>query len=158
MLEILTHPDPVLRTRCAPVTGNPTALARAMLEAMYAAPGRGLAAPQVGVTERLFVMDATWKEGVPDPRVFVNPEIVASEGRQVNEEGCLSIPGVPRRVARAARVTLAFDGPEGRREERFEGFAAACVQHEMDHLDGVLILDHPEADEAEADDAPAAPR
>jgi peptide deformylase len=148
MLTILTHPDPVLRVRCTEATGDATSLARAMLEAMYAAPGRGLAAPQVGVTERLFVMDATWKEGVPDPRVFVNPEIVAREGRQVNVEGCLSIPGMPRRVARARRVVLGFDGAEGRREEAFEGFAAACVQHEMDHLDGVLILDHPEADEA----------
>jgi peptide deformylase len=146
MLTILTHPDPVLRVRCSPVTGDVTALARGMLDAMYTAPGRGLAAPQVGVTERLFVMDATWKEGLPDPRVFVNPEIVAREGEQVNEEGCLSIPGVPRRVARAARVVLAFDGTGGRREEAFEGFAAACVQHEMDHLDGVLILDHPEAE------------
>ncbi|WP_109564500.1 peptide deformylase [Jannaschia seohaensis] len=142
MLEILRHPDPVLRLRCTPVTGDPTALARDMLVAMYAAPGRGLAAPQIGVAERLFVMDASWKDGLPDPRVFVNPEIVASEGRQVSEEACLSIPGQARRVARAEIVTLAFDGPSGRRREVFQGFAAACVQHEMDHLDGILILDH----------------
>ena len=144
-LPILTHPDPILRAVCTPVAGDATRLARDMLDAMYAAPGRGLAAPQVGVTERLFVMDATWKEGLPDPRVFVNPEIVAREGRQANEEACLSIPGVPRRVARPARVTLEWDGAAGRRREDFEGFAAACVCHEMDHLDGVLILDHPEA-------------
>ncbi len=141
---IVLHPDPVLRVACTPVAGDATALARDMLDTMYAAPGRGLAAPQVGVTERLFVMDATWKEGVPDPRVFVNPQIVAREGEQVNEEGCLSIPGVPWRVARPARVTLVFDGSGGRRSESFEGFAAACVCHEMDHLDGVLIVDHPD--------------
>ena len=145
ILPILLHPDPGLRVVCTPVAGDATALARDMLDTMYAAPGRGLAAPQVGVTDRLFVMDTSWKEGLPDPRVFVNPEIVARGGSQVNEEGCLSIPDTPRRVARPARVTLAFDGRGGRRSESFEGFAAACVCHEMDHLDGVLILDHPEA-------------
>ncbi|MGB3553753.1 MAG: peptide deformylase [Jannaschia sp.] len=143
---ILLHPDPVLRVVCDPVTEDVTALARDMLDTMYGAPGRGLAAPQVGQVLRLFVMDCTWKEGLPDPRVFVNPEIVASEGAQVNEERCLSIPDTPRRIARAARITLAFDGPDGRRREAFEGFAAACVQHEMDHLDGVLILDRAAAD------------
>ncbi|CUH39229.1 Peptide deformylase [Jannaschia seosinensis] len=146
---IVIHPDPVLRDVCDAVTEEPVndvvTLARDMLDTMYAAPGRGLAAPQVGVTLRLFVMDCSWKEGVPDPRVFVNPEIVARVGEQVNIEGCLSIPDTPRRVARPASVTLAFDGAGGRREERFAGFAAACICHEIDHLDGVLILDHPEA-------------
>ncbi|TFL17447.1 peptide deformylase [Jannaschia formosa] len=142
MRPIRLLPDPILRATCAPVTGDPTALAREMLDAMYAAPGRGLAGPQIGESLRIFVMDASWKDGLPDPRVFVNPEIVAREGRQVNDEACLSIPDTTRRVARAATVTLAFDGPSGRREERFAGFAAACIQHEMDHLDGVLILDH----------------
>ena len=143
---VLLHPDPLLRQVCAPSEDDCTALAQDLLETMYAAPGRGLAAPQVGVLSRVFVMDCSWKEGLPDPRVFVNPEIVARAGEQVNEEGCLSIPDTPRRVARAARVTLAFDGPDGsRRSETFEGLPAACVQHEMDHLDGVLILDHPEA-------------
>ncbi|WP_299839300.1 peptide deformylase [uncultured Jannaschia sp.] len=149
ILPIVQHPDPILRVVCRPVTGDVTALARDMLDTMYAAPGRGLAGPQVGVTERLFVLDATWKDGLPDPRVFVNPEIVARDGRQVNEEGCLSIPETPRRVARPAEITLAFDGASGRREERFAGFAAACIWHEMDHLDGVLILDHPEAEPAD---------
>lgn len=146
ILPILRHPDPVLRIVCTPATGDATALARDMLDTMYAAPGRGLAAPQIGVTERLFVMDATWKEGLPDPRVFLNPEIVARDGSQVNEEGCLSIPDTPRRVERPARLTLEWDGAGGRRRrEDFDGFAAACICHEMDHLDGVLILDHPEA-------------
>ncbi|WP_299816272.1 peptide deformylase [uncultured Jannaschia sp.] len=149
ILPIVMHPDPTLRVVCRPVAGDVTQLARDMLDTMYAAPGRGLAGPQVGVTERLFVLDASWKDGLADPRVFVNPEIVAREGRQVNIEGCLSIPDTPRRVVRPAEITLAFDGPSGRREERFSGFAAACICHEMDHLDGVLILDYPEAEPAD---------
>ncbi|MEM7489117.1 MAG: peptide deformylase [Pseudomonadota bacterium] len=143
---VLLHPDPRLRQSCAPSIGPAAALARDMLDTMYAALGRGLAAPQIGVLSRLFVMDTTWKEGLPDPRVFVNPEIAAAEGEQVNEERCLSIPETPRRVARPRRIVLTFDGPDGhRRDEAFEGFAAACICHEVDHLDGVLILDHPEA-------------
>ena len=142
---IRLHPDPVLRLVCAPVRGDATALARAMLDAMYAAPGRGLAAPQVGEAVRLFVMDATWKDGLPDPRVFVNPEVVwTADETAVMEEGCLSIPDTPRRVRRPVACRLAFDGPHGRREERLDGAAARCALHEMDHLDGVLILDHPE--------------
>lgn len=138
--------DPVLRARAAPVESfdaDLVALARAMLGAMYAAPGRGLAAPQVGVPLRLFVMDEGWKEGAPDPRVFVNPEIAwASEEQATREEGCLSIPGRTFRVTRPARVRLRWQGLDGAaREEAFAGFAAACVQHEADHLDGVLICD-----------------
>lgn len=146
MRPILLHPDPALRRRCGPVTDDVAALAREMLDTMYAANGRGLAAPQVGDLRRLFVMDCSWKEGRPDPRVFANPHIVARSGEQVNEERCLSIPDMPRRVARPARITLAFDGERGvRLEEDFAGFAAACIAHEVDHLDGILILDHPEA-------------
>ncbi|MEL6585703.1 MAG: peptide deformylase [Pseudomonadota bacterium] len=150
VLPIVIHPDSVLRRVCADVsedvTEDVTDLARNMLATMYTAPGRGLAAPQVGVSLRLFVMDCTWKEGLPDPRVFVNPVILRAAGRQVNEEGCLSLPDQPRRVARPATLTLGFDGRDGRRSEVFTGFAAACVAHEVDHLDGRLILDHPQAD------------
>ncbi|UWQ22878.1 peptide deformylase [Jannaschia sp. W003] len=143
-LRIRLHPDPVLREPCAPVTGDATALARAMLDAMYAAPGRGLAGPQVGESLRLFVMDASWKEGLPDPRVFVNPAVVwVSDETDVAEEGCLSIPDTPRRVRRPVACRIAFDGAGGlRREAVLDGFAARCAQHEIDHLDGVLILDH----------------
>ncbi|WP_371156870.1 peptide deformylase [Jannaschia sp. 2305UL9-9] len=147
VLPIRLVPDPILREVCAPVDrgADVSGLARDMLATMYAAPGRGLAAPQIGEGLRLFVMDCSWKEGLPDPRVFVNPVIIDRSGSQTNEEGCLSLPDVPRLVARADRVTLAFDGPRGQRTEVFEGLAAACVQHEVDHLDGVLITDHPEA-------------
>ncbi|MEM7643197.1 MAG: peptide deformylase [Pseudomonadota bacterium] len=142
---IVFYPDDRLRQVAAPVDTDVADLTRDMFDTMYEAKGRGLAAPQVGVSRRVFVMDCAWKEGLPDPRVFVNPTIVAAEGQQVNEEGCLSIPGVPRRLTRPRRVVLSFDGPGGRRDEAFEGFAAACICHEVDHLDGVLILDHPEA-------------
>ena len=145
-LAIRLHPDPILRVPCAPVTRDVTGLARAMLAAMYAAPGRGLAAPQVGEALRLFVMDAYWKDGLPDPRAFVNPEVVwHSDETAVTEEACLSIPDLPRMVRRPVACRLAFDGPDGRREEGFDGIAARCLLHEVDHLDGRLILDHPEA-------------
>ncbi len=150
---IVTLPDPVLRTPCAPVDRFDDDLARLadeMLDAMYAAPGRGLAAPQVGVSLRLFVMDATWKEGTPEPRVLVNPELLEASGdTALREEACLSIPGRVSRVRRPERVRLRWQDLEGRPcEGAFDGFAATCAQHEMDHLDGVLCIDREEPAEA----------
>jgi len=146
---IVKLPDPVLREVARPVAefdAELGTLARDMLETMYDAPGRGLAAPQVGLGLRLFVMDVAWKEGTPEPQVFVNPEIVEASAEAVTrEEGCLSIPGRTSRVARPAEVALRWrdlDGAE--REGRFEGFAATCVQHEIDHLDGILCIDREE--------------
>jgi peptide deformylase len=143
---ILQVPDPVLRGRASPVEafdGDLCDLARDMLETMYEAPGRGLAAPQVGVPQRLFVMDVGWKEGAPGPQVLVNPEIVeASEERVTREEGCLSIPGRLSRVTRPAEVTLRWQDLDGApRDGTFSGFAATCAQHEIDHLDGILCTD-----------------
>lgn len=106
MREIVRYPDPRLAEVCVPVLGIDQALIADMFATMYAASGRGLAAPQIGVMDRVFVMDAGWKEGAPAPRVFVNPELLSAEGEQVNEEGCLSIPDVPRRVARAKRIEV----------------------------------------------------
>ena len=143
---VVLAPDPVLRTVAAPVTefdASLAALAAEMLEAMYAAPGRGLAAPQVGVSRRVFVMDVGWREGTPEPRALVNPEVAwASEETATREEGCLSIPGTVVAVTRPARVGLRWQDLDGAPQEgSFEGFAAACVQHEIDHLDGVLVTD-----------------
>ena len=143
-------PDPVLRAQSAPVTDFDTGLAdmaAGMLDAMYAARGRGLAAPQVGVTQRIFVMDTTWKNGAPAPQVFVNPVMVAcSDDVAVLQEGCLSIPDRTARVARPAQVTLRWQALDGSSHDAvFTGFAAACVQHELDHLDGILCTDYPEA-------------
>jgi len=146
---IATVPDPVLRAPCAPVEAfdeGLAALARDMLETMYAAPGRGLAAPQVGVALRLFVMDVGWTEGAPDPRVLVNPEVAfASQEVVTREEACLSIPGRASTVTRPERVRLRWRDLDGTpREGGFEGFAATCAQHEIDHLDGILCVDREE--------------
>jgi peptide deformylase len=110
---------------------------------MYDARGRGLAAPQVGEMIRVFVMDVSWKDGTPDPMVFLNPEIVArSDDMVTRSEGCLSIPGVLAAVARPAQITVSWMDLEGVRwAQAFDGFAAACIQHEIDHLDGVVTFD-----------------
>jgi len=143
---ILIHPDPRLKKRCEPVaeiTPELRQLAADMLETMYDAPGIGLAAPQVGVTRRLIVMDCI-KEGPPEPLVLFNPEIVAvCEDVSVYEEGCLSIPEVYHAVTRPAEVTVRWLDLDGMpQERRFAGLRATCVQHEIDHLDGRLFIDH----------------
>ena len=146
VLPIVMHPDPRLREVCEPV-GAPDetarALARDMLATMYAAPGRGLAAPQVGEMRRMLVMDVRWKEADPSPIVMIDPVVEdASERRVAGEEACLSIPGEPREVERPAEVTVAWTDLDGARlVRRLTGAEARCAQHEIDHLDGVLILD-----------------
>ena len=156
MRRIVQIPDPVLRQTASPVEAfdeGLKALARDMLETMYEAPGRGLAAPQVGLPVRVFVMDVAWKDGDPDPQVFVNPEVLGTSEEQVTrEEGCLSISGRVSRVTRPAEVALRWQDLGGEwQEDTFDGFAATCVQHELDHLDGVLCIDREEpAPETEA--------
>ena len=144
--DIVKWPDPRLSTPCEPVDEITDAIrtqAQDMLDTMYDAPGRGLAAPQIGVMNRVFVTDVSWKEGAPDPQVFVNPEIVELSDRTVEaEEGCLSIPGVTTRVTRPDRVHLVWTSLDGARVSQvFTGFAAACVQHELDHLNGIVTFD-----------------
>jgi len=144
--DILRWPDPRLSRICAPVgaiTEETAALTDDMLETMYAAQGRGLAAPQIGVMRRVFVMDTTWKEGTRRPQVFVNPEITeAGFTKTTQSEGCLSIPGITTDVARPNWVELMWTGlDQATRLDRFEGFAALCIQHEMDHLDGIVTFD-----------------
>lgn len=151
LLPILRWPDPRLSMPCRPavLTDALRILAADMLETMYHAPGRGLAAPQVGRLERLFVMDVTWKEGTHSPVVMVNPEMLElSEERALGPEGCLSIPGPTTMVERAKEVRMRWTDLDGNlREERLTGFAAICAQHEYDHLDGIVTLDRlpPEA-------------
>jgi peptide deformylase len=115
-----------------------------MLETMYAAPGIGLAAIQVGEPVRVIVMDLSRGEGERSPRYFVNPQIVwASEDLAVYEEGCLSVPEIYDEVERASKVRIRYLGYDGAPvEEDAEGLFAVCIQHEMDHLEGVLFLDH----------------
>lgn len=150
--EILLWPDARLSRKCRPVekiTPDIRQLAADMLETMYAAPGRGLAAPQVGELLRLFVMDTTWKEGAATPRVFINPQILQADGaQQVGSEGCLSLPGISTDIARHRRVLMRWTNLDGAQHEgALEGFDAVCAQHEMDHLDGVMTLDRLEGDE-----------
>lgn len=142
-LSILEYPDPRLRTRAAPVTGFDSALRQLvadLFETMYAAPGVGLAATQVDVHRRLLVADMS--EGHDAPVVLINPEIIASSGHQIYQEGCLSFPGVFAEVERALDVRVRTHDVDGAVHERaFEGPLAVCIQHEMDHLDGKLFVD-----------------
>ena len=148
VLDIVIWPDARLTQVCQPVEGitpGITQLIADMFDTMYAAPGRGLAAPQVGRSERIFVFDAGWKDGAPTPVACVNPEIIAlSEDRLTGEEGCLSIPNTPMDIERAAQVTLRWTDPEGTHERTFTGAEAVIVQHEYDHLDGIVIYDRVE--------------
>ncbi|HEX6858690.1 MAG TPA: peptide deformylase [Caulobacteraceae bacterium] len=146
---ILTVADatPVLKQKSLPVEqvdDELRALMDDMLETMYDAPGIGLAAIQVGVPRRVIVMDLSREEGVKEPRYFVNPEILwASEETLPYEEGCLSVPEVFDEVERPARVKLRYLNYDGEQvEEEAEGLYAVCIQHEMDHLEGVLFIDH----------------
>ena len=146
VLPVLIWPDPRLKMPCppAPVDDSTLTLARDMLDTMYAAEGRGLAAPQVGALLRLFVMDATWKSADRTPEVFINPEIIwRAPETTVGPEGCLSIPGVLTDVSRASSVILRWTTPDGAiAAQKLVGFRAICAQHEIDHLDGILTLDH----------------
>jgi peptide deformylase len=145
--EILTVPNPVLKQVSTPVERVDDDLRRLMddmLETMYAAPGIGLAAIQVGVPRQVIVMDLARQDDPPEPRYFVNPEILwASDETALYEEGCLSVPEVYDEVARAAQVRLRYLDYNGREVvEEAEGLFAVCIQHEMDHLKGVLFIDH----------------
>jgi peptide deformylase len=145
--EILTVPDPRLKKVSEPVERVDDALRALMddmLETMYEAPGIGLAAIQIGVAKRVIVMDIAPKDGEREPRYFVNPEILwASEETQPYEEGCLSVPDIYDEVERPAKVRLRYMNYQGETiEEDAEGVYAVCIQHEMDHLNGVLFIDH----------------
>jgi peptide deformylase len=152
ILPIVEVPDPRLRQISTPVeavTDEVRALVRDMFETMYAAPGIGLAAIQVGVPKRILVIDlqepeVEGGEPVRDPRVFINPEIVTNSEREVPyTEGCLSIPDQYAEVDRPDRIRARWLDTDGKaHEEEIEGLLAVCLQHEMDHLNGILFIDH----------------
>ncbi len=147
ILPIITLPDPVLRKRAAPIERVDAELKRLMddlLLTMYDAPGIGLAAPQVGILRRLIVMDPARDEEPKEPLVMVNPEIVLrSEEMRLHEEGCLSIPDVTAEIERPARARVRFIDRAGKPTEiELEGIWSTLVQHEIDHLNGVLFIDH----------------
>jgi peptide deformylase len=145
--DIIILPDTQLRLVSKPIekiTPEIRALVDDMFETMYAAPGIGLAAIQVAQPLRLITMDLSKKEGETEPRVFINPEILsASEDFSVYEEGCLSIPEYYEEVERPAQVRVRFMEIDGKiREEDADGLYATCIQHEIDHLNGVLFVDY----------------
>lgn len=145
--RILHYPDKRLRNPGEPVTAFDAGLAKLvddMAETMYAAPGVGLAATQIGEPLRVFIIDiATGEDGPSELRVFVNPEIVERTGEQVWEEGCLSFPGVHEEIQRAERVRVRAQDVSGAPFElEADGLLAVAIQHENDHLDGKLMVDH----------------
>ena len=145
--RILIFPDPKLRRKADSideVTESIRNLASDMLQTMYDAPGIGLAGPQVGAMKRLFVMDCSPKDEEPEPRVLLNPEVVwTSDETEKAEEGCLSFPNQFADVVRPTRVIAKFVDLDGNvHEEEFDGISARCVQHEIDHLNGRLFIDH----------------
>ncbi len=145
--EIVKFPDPRLKEVAKPITdvdNDLRELARDMIDVMYDEPGIGLAAPQVGASVRMFVIDTEWNEeaGEKSSIVVLNPEISERAGSITWEEGCLSVPDYVANVDRDATITLRGMDLEGNAiEERAEGLRAVCIQHEVDHLDGVLFID-----------------
>ncbi len=146
-LDIVIAPDPVLKKKARPVgvvDADVVRLMDDMLETMYAAPGIGLAAPQVGVLSRVLVVDVAGRDEPAQPIRMANPEILwQSDAHETREEGCLSLPEQFAEVTRPAAVQVRYRDETGTiRELRAEGLMATCLQHEIDHLDGVLFTDH----------------
>lgn len=145
--EVLQFPDPRLKRVSEPVgeiTDEIRELARDMCDVMYDEPGIGLAAPQVGQSIRMFVIDTEWSDegGERNAQVMINPEFLSKEGKLTWEEGCLSVPDYTADVERSARVTIRALDLDGKEIiEEAEGLRAVCLQHEFDHLDGVLFID-----------------
>ncbi|SRR5579884_127145 len=142
--EIVKYPDPVLQRPTEPVTEFNDELRKLvddMFESMYAAQGIGLAAPQIGVSKRLTVIDLSFQKDPKEKIVLINPEIIHKEGRQVEEEGCLSLPEIREKVSRAYKVRVRAQDVEGKWFEiDGEELLARAFQHEIDHLDGVLFI------------------
>lgn len=143
--EIRIYPDPVLKKKAAPIERIDERVARLaadMAETMYAAPGVGLAAPQIGVSERLICIDVRGDEKGAGLITLINPEIVAAEGEWLEEEGCLSLPGIREDVPRAERLVVrGWDLRERQVTLEADGLLARALQHEIDHLDGILFID-----------------
>ena len=145
LLPILHHPDPRLRQKAKPVEHFDAALQRLlddMFETMYAAPGVGLAATQVGIAQRIAVMDCCREENKREPIVMINPKIIDKADAEDVDEGCLSVPGVSDNIKRYKRVKARAQDRKGQWFEiEAEGLLAQCIQHEIDHLDGKLYID-----------------
>ena len=146
LLKIRHYPDPVLKKVAAPVTEFDETLrqlAHDMAETMYAAPGVGLAAPQVGISKRLTVIDCSSRDEAPQLLVLINPEIIDQEGESCEEEGCLSVPEYYAKVNRSAVVKVRFQDLDKQTHViEAHGLTAVACQHEIDHLNGILFVDH----------------
>lgn len=147
VLPIIIAPDPRLKKKCTPVGKVDEGIATLMtdmLDTMYLAPGIGLAAPQIGVTKRVIVVDASGKDNDPAPIKMADPELLfLSEDLWTYEEGCLSLPEYYAEVERPAKIRVGYiDENNERQELEAEDLLATCIQHEMDHLDGKLFVDH----------------
>lgn len=147
LLPILVAPDPVLKTKATPVAAVDDSLRQLMddmLETMYDAPGIGLAAPQIGVSKRVIVMDIAQEDEPKAPLCMVNPELVwVSDEDATYEEGCLSVPEHYADVVRPAEIRVRYLDRDGKQQElKASGLLATVIQHEMDHLDGILFIDH----------------
>ena len=145
--EILTEPNAILREKSLNVDMVDKDLQKLMddmLETMYAAPGIGLAAIQIGIPKRVIILDIDQKEGQKNPMFFVNPEIIEkSENRSTYEEGCLSVPGQFAEITRPEKCFVKYLDYYGQKKEiKAEGMLATCIQHEMDHLEGILFIDY----------------
>ena len=145
--KILTEPDPILRKKCEPlekVDEETKKLMDDMLETMYAAPGIGLAAIQVGILKRLVVIDISKEEEKKKPIFLINPQILyQSKNTSVYEEGCLSLPGQFAEIERPAECTIKYIDYNGKEKElKSDGLLATCIQHEVDHLNGILFIDY----------------
>jgi peptide deformylase len=145
--QILTEPNKILREKSLPVEkmdADVQKLMDDMLETMYAAPGIGLAAIQVGIPKRVIVLDIAKKDGPKNPLFFVNPEIIEkSENNLTYEEGCLSVPGQFAEIDRSDKCHLKYLDYHGQPKEiKTEGMLATCIQHEIDHLEGILFIDY----------------
>ena len=145
--KILTEPDPILRKKCEPlekVDAETKKLMDDMLETMYAAPGIGLAAIQVGILKRIVVLDISKGEEEKKPMFLINPKIIhQSKKTSIYEEGCLSLPGQFAEIERPAECILKYIDYNGKEKElKADGLLATCVQHEVDHLNGILFIDY----------------
>ncbi len=146
-LPLVLAPDPVLKMMCEPVVSIDDGVRRLlddMLETMYAAPGIGLSAPQVAATQRVIVCDVAREGDAPQPYRMINPEITwRSDENVLAEEGCLSIPDHYAEISRSREIKVGFLDPDGATQElEASGLLSACIQHEIDHLDGVLFIDY----------------
>ena len=145
VMEIVHYGDPILRKKCKPVQdfSSLKTILEDMFDSMYEADGIGLAANQVGIDMNLFIIDVTHTEEATEPHIFINGEIVKKDGEEgIFQEGCLSMPGIALDVLRPENVILKYQTPDQKwHEDKFGGLIARAIQHEMDHLNGVFIID-----------------